>query len=250
MFLVTGELMIDDSYDTSNISMVIYNGDLTGRIIPINADSWTVEKLKEVVEKGAELLNVTFDDDFVSALITASSGNVYILQEACNRACKSAGIEQTQDKHIKICKGFTASSIVSEIIREQSGRYNTFLTQFSAGFQDTSLQMYKWLLYPIVTTDTTSLTKGLSFREMKEKIQEAHPSGKALNPGNLTQALNSVSSLQQQKSIRPIILDYDESNKKLHVVDKGFLIWLEYQNREELLSQLEIEVSKIPELVS
>ena len=71
-----------------------------------------------------------------------------------------------------------------------------------------------------------------------------------MNPGNLTQALNSVSSLQQQKSIRPIILDYDESNKKLHVVDKGFLIWLEYQNREELLSQLEIEVSKIPELVS
>lgn len=230
--------------------MVIYNGDLTGRIIPINADSWSEEKLKEVIEKGARLLNVSFDDDFVSALITASSGNVYILQEACNRACKSAGVEQTQDKHVKICEGFTASSIVSEIIREQSGRYSTFLTQFSAGFQDTSLQMYKWLLYPIVTTDTTSLAKGLSYRAIKDKIQEVHPSGKALNPGNLTQALNSVSSLQQQKSIRPIILDYDESNKKLHVVDKGFLIWLEYQDREELLSQLEIEVSKEKELVS
>ena len=34
----------------------------------------------------------------------------------------------------------------------------------------------------------------------------------------------------------PIIIDYDESNLKLHIVDKGFLIWLEYQDKDALLS--------------
>ena len=229
--------------------MVIYNGDLTGRIIPISADDWSADSLKGVIDKGAKLLNISFDDQFASELIKASSGNVYILQEACYRACKSAGIEKTQAKHTIIGKGYSASSIVSEIIQTQSGRYNTFMTQFSSGFQDTTLQMYKWLLYPIITSDVSVLSKGLSYRMIKERIMEAHPSGKELNPGNLTQALNSVSSLQQQKSIRPIILDYDESNKKLHIVDKGFLIWLMYQDRAELLSQMELTEKKATETV-
>ena len=30
-------------------------------------------------------------------------------------------------------------------------------------------------------------------------------------------------------------MDYDESNLKLHIVDKGFIIWLMVQDRKELL---------------
>ncbi len=230
--------------------MVIYNGDLTGRIVPISADDWSKDNLKEVIVRGSELLNISFDDAFASDLIDASSGNVYILQEACHRACKSAGIDGTQKNHITIGEGYTAISIVEEIILEQSGRYNTFITQFSSGFQETALQMYKWLLYPIITSDIDALAKGLSYRTIKDRIMAVHPSGKDLNPGNLTQALNSVSSLQQQKSIRPIILDYDESNKRLHVVDRGFLIWLKYQGRDELLAMIDLEVKEPAELVS
>jgi hypothetical protein len=56
-----------------------------------------------------------------------------------------------------------------------------------------------------------------------------------LNPGNITQALISASSLQVRKNIRPIIIDYDTTNRNLQVVDKSFLIWLASQDRGELL---------------
>jgi len=77
---------------------------------------------------------------------------------------------------------------------------------------------------------------------MRKTIEAKHPQGAALNPGNLTQALISVPALQARKNIKPFILDYDRSNLRLSVVDKGFLIWLAVQNRSELLGMLNLPV--------
>jgi hypothetical protein len=54
----------------------------------------------------------------------------------------------------------------------------------------------------------------------------------------MTQALNSVPALQGKKNIKPFVLDYDRSNLRLSVVDKGFLIWLAVQDRVQLLTVL------------
>lgn len=215
--------------------LVIYNGDLTGRIIPINADLWTNEDLKKVIRSGAKLLNIEFDDLFVEDLLKVCSGNVYFVQEACYRACYRKGIKYTQNHKICVGDDLDANTIVKEIIQEQSGRYNSFLTQYASGFQETTLEMHKWLLYPILTSSIADLSHGIKYRYIRNSIEAVHPSGGNLNPGNVTQALKAVSSLQITKSIQPIILDYDESNLILHIVDKGFLIWIETQNRNELL---------------
>lgn len=60
-----------------------------------------------------------------------------------------------------------------------------------------------------------------------------------MNPGHLTQALQSTASLQVKKDIRPIVLDYDQTNLKLNVVDRGFLIWIANQERRDLLELLD-----------
>ena len=40
-----------------------------------------------------------------------------------------------------------------------------------------------------------------------------HPKGNDLNTGNITQALISASSLQVKKDTRPIVIDYDTTNR-------------------------------------
>lgn len=217
--------------------LVIYNGDLTGRIVPVNADLWNEDELREVIQKGEDFLNIRFKESFTSEAIKASSGNVYIVQETCHRACNESGIHKTVVGERRLVgDGLNARSLVAEIIQEQSGRYNAFITNYASGFQETALAMHKWLLYPILTSSIEELSKGLTYRSIRSKITSGHPQGKNLNPGNITQALKAVSSLQLSKSIQPIILDYDESNLTLHIVDKGFLIWLSMQDRNELLS--------------
>jgi chromosome segregation and condensation protein ScpB len=71
-------------------------------------------------------------------------------------------------------------------------------------------------------------------------MKEHHPLGETLNLGNLTQALQSTASLQVSKDIKPIILDYDQTNSRLNVVDRGFVIWLQNQDKSELFEDLEL----------
>ncbi|TOB33857.1 hypothetical protein, partial [Vibrio parahaemolyticus] len=71
--------------------------------------------------------------------------------------------------------------------------------------------------------------------EIRNKLQEVHPRGPELNSGNVTQSLQSSTSLQIKKDIKPMVLDYDQTNLRLNIVDKSFQIWLSRQDRNELL---------------
>lgn len=87
----------------------------------------------------------------------------------------------------------------------------------------------------MLTASNEELEAGLTFRRMRDILRLHHPEGAVLNIGNLTQALQSTASLQVKKDIKPIVLDYDQTNLKLNVVDRGFLIWIANQSRQDLL---------------
>ena len=229
--------------------LIVHNGDLAGRIISVDADAWSNDDLLKVVTEGEKKLNVKFPDHFKYSLIAHSLNSVYIVQDCCYKACKLYDVNETREKQFLFPPELDANRLVSAVIHEQGARYTSFLTNFAAGFQDTQLNMYKWLLFPVVIADVKELEKGLSYRTIRNSIQSKHPEGVTLNPGNITQALISVPALQAKKNIKPFILDYDRSNLRLSVVDKGFLIWLAVQDRTTLLESLDLPTpDKTPQL--
>jgi hypothetical protein len=74
--------------------------------------------------------------------------------------------------------------------------------------------MYKWLLYPILAAGPEKLEEGFKYADLRRAMKDHHPLGEDLNLGNLTQALQSTASLQVAKDIKPIILDYDQTNSR------------------------------------
>jgi hypothetical protein len=142
---------------------------------------------------------------------------------------------------------FSVDRYIHEVVDESGPRYLDFLNAFAGGFQDTTLEMYRWLLYPVLTSPISDLEKGLRYKDIRAVLDEAHPnglsrSGKNLNPGNVTQALSSVPALQASKKIKPFVLDYDRVNRILSVVDRGFLLWLASQDIDELIVELELVI--------
>lgn len=234
-FIVVGVWLEDNR-------LIVYNGDLTGRVISVNADRWTDSDLRKVIALGSDLLGISFDPDFVSSLIALARESVYVVQESCRRACMAEGVSSSRDDGKVVGAGLVVGDIVKSVVDQQSARYDGFLANFADGFQDTELEMHKWLLYPILTADIEELKDGLKFRDIKTTLLEKHPRQRELNPGNITQSLNSSASLQVKKNIMPIIIDYDQSTKTLHVVDKGFLIWLQHQNPLDLLADVGLGV--------
>ncbi|WP_223146703.1 hypothetical protein [Methylomonas albis] len=213
----------------------VYNGDLTGRLLPINADKWERHELQKVISDGEALLNISFVDNFKTGLLDSCYNSIYIVQEACHQCCIAEAISFTQNTYREIGGSVNYADIVSKVVNQQGGRFNSFLTQFSEGFQDTTLEMHKWLLYPILTADINEIEKGFRQAEIRSTLQSVHPRKQDLNSGNVTQSLQSTASLQIKKDIKPIILDYDQTNLRLNIVDKSFQIWLSKQNRNDLL---------------
>lgn len=220
----------------------VYNGDLTGRLLAINADKWTIEELKKVIETGEALLNISFHENFKNELLASCYESVYIVQEACHECCNRENIFSTQSEKKEIGAHINSHQIVDFVVNQQSGRFNSFLTQFAEGFQDTVLEMHKWLLYPILIASVNQLEIGLKQSAIRNVLRQVHPKGSELNSGNVTQSLQSTSSLQIAKDIKPIVLDYDQTNLRLNIVDKSFLIWISRQNRNELLELVGLPV--------
>lgn len=215
--------------------LIQHNGDLTGRVVAIDADRWSGPDLRRVVERGAELLNIIFDRQFVDNLVGGCFDSVWVVQECCRRACAEAGVFSTVDEPVVVGADKSAADLIKSVVDQNSARYNAFIANFVLGFTTTMLEMYRWLLRPVLTADVIALERGLSYSTLLRSIDEHHPDA-PINPGNLTQALQSTASLQVGKmSIRPIILDYDQTNRRLNVVDRSFLIWLQHQRREDLL---------------
>ncbi|PLC55243.1 hypothetical protein CR155_03275 [Pollutimonas nitritireducens] len=216
--------------------LTVYNGDLTGRVLSIDADKWNRNELEEVIDSGARLLNIEFDKSFKENLLDNCFSSVSIVQEVCHRCCIQQGVTKEQAQTRVIGQGIDAKGIIQNVVGQQSGRFNSFITQFADGFQATELEMHRWLLYPILVTDTLQLGRGIRQKDIREMLREHHPRGQDLNQGNVTQALQSTAALQIKKDIKPMILDYDQTNLRLNIVDRSFLIWLDNQERRDLLS--------------
>lgn len=218
--------------------LIYFNGDLTSRVVAIDADVWTKDELRAVILAGEPLLNVKFDQTFVDGLIENSHNAVYLVQEGCLKACHEAGVFQTADSETLVGQGIDTVDLIKSVVDEQAGRYTAFLANVSEGFQKSELEMYRWLLYALLKCPIEDLHKGLRRADVSAAIKKHHPAGEALNEGNITQALTSIASLQVAKNIRPIILDYDQTHRILNIVDRAFLIWLAYQDVSGLASEL------------
>lgn len=218
--------------------LIAFNGELTERVFSVDVDNWSAEDLVRVIEAGENLLNVRFNNEFKKALLSGCNDSVHLVQEACRRACQKLKIFGTTDENPEVGSASIAQDLLKEIVDEQGGRYRAFIMNFSDGFQQTELEMPKWIIYAVLKSSIEDLESGVRLREITRVIRESHPRGQRLNAGNITQALRSAASLQSGKGIRPIVIDYDGTNRNMHVVDKGFLIWLEHQDRDELLEEL------------
>lgn len=218
--------------------LIYFNGDLTSRVVAIDADAWSADEQRAVIQAGEPLLNVSFDEAFVESVISNAHDAIYLVQEACLKAVHGAGVYQTTDDNKIVGCKVDAKDLIKSIVDEQAGRYIAFLNNVAEGFQKAELEMYKWLLHAVLRTPLNDLHNGVRRSTIAAAIKVHHPQGDGLNEGNITQALTSIASLQVKKNIRPIILDYDQTNRVLNVVDRAFLVWLAYQDIDELAAQI------------
>ncbi|MEI6949801.1 hypothetical protein V9K67_21620 [Paraflavisolibacter sp. H34] len=216
--------------------LIMYNGDLTGRVTNINVDAWSDPDLRKVIENGEPLLNIDFPDKVKESIISISQDNVGLLQEICYRICEKNNVWRTLDDHTQIGSEEEVVEIAKLISDDQAARYRNFMVKFSEGLSITELEMYKWIIYAVVHCDTQDLRNGVTPGKLFNIIRPNHPKKSTLQLNNLLSALERVQTVQFKHKLQPLILDF--SNNNLFVVDANFLVYLNTHNTEELLESI------------
>jgi len=221
--------------------LIVHGGDLAGRIVSVDADQWKKAELRKVISEGESHLNIDFHNDFIEGLLSNCYDSVFIVQEACLKACQNSGIEEEQSTNITIAEDVDYNAIINEVVEEQGSKYRKFLQKFADGFRKTDYELYKWILYSVLTTDIEEVEDGLGIRKIMSDIEKEHPKTNDLNQGNLTQSLENVVDLQIESNVEPIIIDYNSNDRRLDVVDNRFLIWLENTSEADLLNIIDVD---------
>lgn len=216
-------------------------GDLAGRVVAVDADFWPDMCLREVIARGENALNIEFPKSCKEEIIKVSGGSVFLVQDICNGLCQLQKIYEPQKgwRKTSVGQANAIGPILEQAINQLSPVYLSFLQGFAQGFNRSKLEMYKWILYAILTADIEKLKKGLTFDELERAIQSVHPSGIG-SSSNLRNALIKVDELQWKKNIKPFVIDYDEVGKRLHIVDKSFFIWRKHQEAKGLLAHIDL----------
>ena len=211
----------------------LLNGDLIGRLTTIDADTWNDEQLRKVVELGENNLNIKFNPDLVDELIHYCEGAVYLLQDACYKACaKYVDTPMTADMLIQ----GDGERLIKDEIKKQRGRYERFLTNYTEDIQPSEFSIRKWIVAIFISYVRIRHNKSsVSYSELKEGLAQFHPRSKGekgINSGNLTSALQAIGKKQQKLEVNPPILNYDANRHTLYIVDRGFAIWLKHEDVE------------------
>jgi len=224
-FIVVGVWLEEDR-------LTVHNGDLTGRVISINADLWTDGDLDELFYKSEALLNVSFAENFKTNIKSSCNGSIFLVQQLCHKACKDQSITSTVSSTVVVGEEFDVVSEIRSLLDNQNSRYYKFITDFSAGFDQTELELYKWVLFAIINVENSVLEKGLAAAAIRRIIETKHPKKSSISQKKLVQALRKSVDLQVKSRIQPIVFEYDSNTTRIKIVDRSFLLWLEFQDHD------------------
>jgi hypothetical protein len=153
-----------------NNRLVHLNEDLVGRVAPINADP-TDSDLLRVIQEGAVKLNITFPTGFAEKLVERACGSVYLVREACYRACEIGGIYTRSNERKLIERSLNVTTILRDI--SNAGADYPGQTISLLGLSGVELsELKEWVLRMLVYANADELRKGITLNRLKSLTQK------------------------------------------------------------------------------
>jgi hypothetical protein len=213
--------------------LTYYNGELDGRVQDFRLE-WKDEELGQVLQKGCDALNIDMSDEVRGSMIRESFGNVGTLQRLAEAFCKRSGVLKS---HVGIGRQIVDSTVhrdeaLSDVADEMGSRYTTFADNFIRGMRrmSESLLVYQLMLKELTNATESDLLKGIDSKILLERINNGR--SVKIRLADLTQALDRIDRLQVKIDIRPPVLSYNKSNRRIYLADRSFLFYRKFAKPE------------------
>ena len=188
--------------------LVYYDGDLDGRVDSVYL-AWTDAELMSVLERGADALNIRFDDETARHLINDAVGNVGLLQRLAEQLCTVERVMRTVsgDRQV-VGTPESVGEARTRVSTSMRGRFGAFADNFVMGMRHlaSGLEVYRHLLKAFTAASDSELITGIDSAELLARINAE--SKREVRLSDLTQALDRVGRLQSKIGVNPPVLAY------------------------------------------
>jgi hypothetical protein len=217
--------------------MAHLNPDLAGRVAAINADDWTDDDLARVVQEGGTKLNIEFPPGFAKNLVSKACGSVYLVREACHRACEDHKIYIPPDELFKI-ERLSAEDLLDRMnLRgvDYPGRIMAMLgvEGIEQSEQEKEEDLKGWVIRGLIYASAKEVRNGVPLNRIRTLISNHHPYKYQPSVGQIGRIL---ASLQVIQNLKPgySLFDYDRHEKIMRCVDKGYILWRASQRLDKI----------------
>lgn len=230
--------------------MAQFNGDLLDRTIEVPVEPWRVDDFRRVVEKGGEVLKITFDGVLIDEMIDASFSSIGVFQELLKHVCLNSGVKNTRKDPFKIIDRFTLKDAINTKTNDYASRHQRALEAIAAGHASggarpdrSPLFLPYYLVRVILEHGFSGISTGARKGVLWDWIRATHHRSDDVRSGDMTNLLGGLANLQSVKFISPPIFAYDSQQQMLQVVDSTFYFFIRNAQVDEILESLQNPLS-------
>jgi hypothetical protein len=210
--------------------------EMTGRILPVNIPVWTDDELRFIATTGFNLLNYGLPEELSSALEEQSIGSPHLMQDFCRAICKALSVQHMEfrteltldKKHLHSLFQELADTvgrpIFEKLARGPRQRTDRVSRQLKSG---ETVDIYGLILHALAHLRPGLVS--LEYEDLRSALREvsASPVPQLHEVARVLKHMATIASSDQSST--PVI-DFEESEKKLHVTDPFFAFYLRWGN--------------------
>ncbi|CAJ1880329.1 hypothetical protein CKOHBEJN_02093 [Aeromonas hydrophila] len=217
------------------------NPDLSGRVEEIPVD-WSNPDLKEIIDRGENILNLFIADAVKGKLVELAYGNAGVLQQLALLTLDQADIEEKRFLKQELNDINHVDSAAMEYAEQLNPVYQQFSKLVSSGIRSrkNSTGIYAHAMDAIIDSTDDELTNGLSAKTIYDK---AHNRQDRIQFGNLKIILEKLPELQVDQDGRGMVITYNSATEEISVVDRQLLLYRRFSTVkwpwEDLIAEAE-----------
>lgn len=222
-----------------------FNGDLLDRCREVPVEPWEEKEFREVAAVGAEALNVDLAKPIVDAAIESSFSSIGVFQELLKQTCILSGVERRLHFTQPVLNLDAFRRAVAIKADEYSGRHQRALEAIASGNIDagaregrTPLFLPYYFVKVLLEQGFDGLKNGMLRSTLHTLIQVNHHRGDDVRASDMGNLLKGLAALQERRGISPPIIDYDETVRKVQVVDSTFYFFLKNADLGRISAEL------------
>lgn len=215
--------------------------EMTGRMVPMQIPSWDDSELRYIPEKGFTILGVDVDKRVVDAFTKEAIGSPHLMQEFCRTLCKRSASDGELPKYLAY-----STEVVTSVFRdtaETMGR--PMFEKLARGPRQRSDRIQRELkdgskvdIYNLILHALANIKPGLITLEYEDIRAAIRNISKDSIPQmhEVARVLKHMATIAASDSSSAPVIDFEDSEKRLHVTDPFFAFYLRWGSMKEAVA--------------